>query len=74
MTVNQILDSIDRQIIIELSNHTTYRDIAKKIFRSFHTVKWRVRQLKDRFDCETLHDLLNATRPLLSENIESSKN
>jgi DNA-binding CsgD family transcriptional regulator len=67
-----MIDDKDKDILKKLQDGLTYKEIAVCLFMSIHTVKHRVRVMKDKFDCTTISNLIYKTITLKYNNIEEN--
>lgn len=67
-----MIDEKDKEILKKLQDGLTYKQIAACLFMSIHTVKYRVKSMKERFDCTTISNLVYKTITLKYNSVEEN--
>jgi DNA-binding NarL/FixJ family response regulator len=71
------IEQSNEQIIKQLQNGKSLKEVAATVFLSLATVKWRLKKLRDKHECITTVQLigkLNAKRISLKDNSMQSNN
>ena len=52
------LDEVDKRILHLIKQRYTYKEISQLVFKSVPAIDYRVRAMKDFYNCETIKELI----------------
>lgn len=58
ITTKKELDETDKKIVLLIREGKTFKEIAGEVYLSVHTIKVRVREMKEENDCKNVAQLV----------------